>query len=261
MRVPAGTTSLSLPVSGDHSEIIVTAWLRTPDGRDIPVPLSDNGTHLTGAVPAAGIGATLFALDVDETGHLNTIQQHHFGEGASSQAVLAGTVHIGLPTLAGASWQDWGSSGARATVAGSTPHGGVPVHRAVDRRACRCVGASAADSGHGRSVHGRGGERRPAVARRRRERTDHGPGGGRRAAIPDGRRPFRGRRRRRARQRAGRARAGHRRRQRALACPGRPASWRRASPGRRTTSWPSSSGRTGSAHWPPIRSRSARLDC
>jgi hypothetical protein len=120
LRIPGGTTSLSLPVSGDHSEIIVSAWLRTPDGRDIAVPLSDNGTHLTGVVPAAGIGATLFALDVDETGHLNTIQQHHFGEGASSQAVLAGTVHIGLPTLAGASWQDWGSSGARATVAGST---------------------------------------------------------------------------------------------------------------------------------------------
>ena len=120
MRVPAGTTSLSLPVSGDHSEIIVTAWLRTPDGRDIPVPLSDGGTRLTGAVPAAAIGATLFALDVDETGHLNTIQQHHFGEGASSQAVLAGTVHIGMPTLTGASWQDWGSGGARVTIAGGT---------------------------------------------------------------------------------------------------------------------------------------------
>ena len=120
MHVPTGTTSLSLPVSGDHSQIIVTAWLRTADGRDIPVPLSDNGTHLTGAVPAAGIGATLFALDVDETGHLNTIQQHHFGEGASSQAVLAGTVKIGMPALGGASWQDWGSTGARVTIAGGT---------------------------------------------------------------------------------------------------------------------------------------------
>ena len=120
MHVPTGTTSLSLPVSGDHRQIIVTAWLRTPDGRDIPVQLSDNGTQLTGAVPAAGIGATLFALDVDETGHLNTIQQHHFGEGASSQAVLAGTVKIGMPALAGASWQDWGSTGARVTVAGGT---------------------------------------------------------------------------------------------------------------------------------------------
>jgi hypothetical protein len=118
--VPAGTTSLSLPVGGDHSQIIVTAWLRTPDGRDIPVPLADSGTRLTGAVPAAAAGSTLFALDVDESGHLNTIQQHHFGEGASSQAVLAGTVHLGLPALAGATWQGWGTSGAQATAAGGT---------------------------------------------------------------------------------------------------------------------------------------------
>jgi hypothetical protein len=120
MLVPTGTTSLSLPVSGDHSQIIVTAWMRTPDGRDIPVPLSDDGIHLTGTVPPAAAGATLFAFDVDESGHLNTIQQHHFGEGASSQAVLAGTVHLGIPSLAGASWQDWGSSGARATFVSGT---------------------------------------------------------------------------------------------------------------------------------------------
>jgi hypothetical protein len=120
MVVPAGTTSLAMPVSGDHDVIVVTAWLRTADGRDIPVPLTDNGTRLIGPVPAAASGSTLFSLDIDQTPHFNTIQQHHFGEGASSQSVLAGTVRLGVPAFADASWRDWGSTGARVTIGGNT---------------------------------------------------------------------------------------------------------------------------------------------
>lgn len=120
MTIPAGTTSLSFPVRGDHDLIVVVAWLRTPDGRDVPITLTDTGTRLTGTVPAAAAGATFFALDIDESPHFNTIQQHHVGEGASAQPVLAGAVHIGPPDLPGARWQDWGSGGARVTVSGDT---------------------------------------------------------------------------------------------------------------------------------------------
>ncbi len=117
MVLPAGTTQLTVPVSGDADLVVVTAWLRTPDGRDVGLELTQVGAALVAEVPATAEGATLFSLQLTETPHFNTIQQHHFGEGGNGTQVVTGTVHFGLPQVAGASWAGWGSDQAHAEAA------------------------------------------------------------------------------------------------------------------------------------------------
>ena len=120
MQVPPGTTSITMTAGGDTDLINIVAFLRTPDGRDISVPLASEGGRVSGPVPAAATGATLFALTIAETSDINTIAQHHFGEGGNSTAVVAGTIHLGTPQFAGASWDGWGSAAAQAKADGGT---------------------------------------------------------------------------------------------------------------------------------------------
>src|SRR5262249_2895800 len=95
MTVPSGTTRLTLPAGGDPDRIPIVASLRPPEGRAIRAPLAAGGGQVSGPVPASAAGATFFALTIAETSDVNTIAQHHFGEGGNSTAVVAGTVHLG----------------------------------------------------------------------------------------------------------------------------------------------------------------------
>jgi hypothetical protein len=68
---------------------------------------------LTAIVPPGLGDATLFALVLAENPHLNTLGQHHFGEGGNGTAVVAGTIGLGLPALPDGSWSGWGSAAAQ----------------------------------------------------------------------------------------------------------------------------------------------------
>jgi hypothetical protein len=131
--VPAGTTTISVPASGNLSDVEVTGWIRLPDGRDRPVGLAASppppdadpagpyaGTlngSLSAPLPAAG---RLFALTVGETSFAATRRQHHEGEGGTALPALEGTVTLGAPVYNGQStadtWAGWGSADATVTA-------------------------------------------------------------------------------------------------------------------------------------------------
>jgi hypothetical protein len=131
IAVPPGTTRFALPASGDTDLVVVTAWLRTPDGRDIGLELTPEGDELAATMPPAVAGETFYALGLSQTPHFNTIQQHHFGEGGNGTVVVTGTIHLGPPALPSAGpaagpdqaptagWAGWGSDQAKVQAAGS----------------------------------------------------------------------------------------------------------------------------------------------
>jgi hypothetical protein len=128
LAVPAGTDRIAFPVSGDLSQIQLTAWLRAADGRDASVPLTPGrGSVVAGPIPGKLTQPVkLFAVVVAQASDFTTIQQHHLGEGGTNTAILQTTITLGAPTFAGATgsgWAGWGSTDTGSTDTGSTDTG------------------------------------------------------------------------------------------------------------------------------------------
>lgn len=115
--VPAGARTLEFGVSGEFDLVVVTAWLRLADGRDLGLALRHDGGRLVAELPALAEPARLFALALAEDPTYATHHQHRIGEGKTVTAVLRGRL-----VLSGA-WDGWGSS--NATV--SATSGGLAI--------------------------------------------------------------------------------------------------------------------------------------
>jgi hypothetical protein len=122
--VPAGSTRITVPVTGDLSQVTLTAWLRSADGRDRGVLLDAAGGTASGAVPAnLAAPVRLFALALAQSSDYTTIQQHHLGEGGTNIQGLSGTLALGPPRFDGGGsdavpdWSGWGSTTAEVNAA------------------------------------------------------------------------------------------------------------------------------------------------
>jgi hypothetical protein len=126
--VPAGSTTIGLSFAStvdDLSQIrdgsvVVTTFLRLPDGRDEPVPMVVGDTLLTGQFPAAPAGTRMFALTVRESEFELTRRVHHEGEGDTSLPALVGTLALRSPVFDGApsgtDWAGWSADGTSVTA-------------------------------------------------------------------------------------------------------------------------------------------------
>ena len=134
IAVPAGTRTLALAASGDVADLDISAWLRLPDGRDLGVPLTFDGSRLTAGLsadptaatadPTADLsaGAVLFAFAISENEFALTRRLHRTGEGLNDAAALTGHLDVGAPPSG--DWTGWGSDGAPVRASGG--------HLAVD---------------------------------------------------------------------------------------------------------------------------------
>jgi hypothetical protein len=120
LPVPAAARTIAIPANGDLGDLDISAWLRRPDGRDIGVPLTVEGTRLVGELtePAAE-GTVLFAFTLGENSFALTRHMHRIGEGANDAEALTGRVTFGAVAapLAPPGWTGWGSDGATVTAA------------------------------------------------------------------------------------------------------------------------------------------------
>ncbi|MEN3305091.1 MAG: hypothetical protein V7603_1293, partial [Micromonosporaceae bacterium] len=121
--VPAGSTRIAVPATGDLAQVTLTAWLRSADGRDQSVPLRLSGGALSGSVPAnLTAPVRLFAVVLAQSSDYTTIQQHHLGEGGTGTQALSGHVTLGPARFDGGGsdavpdWSGWGSTAAEVRV-------------------------------------------------------------------------------------------------------------------------------------------------
>jgi hypothetical protein len=121
IEVPAGTTGLRIPVTGDLDPLTFDAVLRLSNGLDAPITLTRNGNEFTGQLPALTAPARLFAITFAEDADYATHHQHNIGEGTSTDvAVVRGAVRMApiefSPVPAETGWRDWGSAGAAVSA-------------------------------------------------------------------------------------------------------------------------------------------------
>jgi hypothetical protein len=118
-QLPA-SSALAIAASGLDPRTQVDLWVATPSGRQVVVPLRQNGTRLAGRLPAANGPLQVTAIGISETSAYSDREQHATGEGRTDQPNLRGTLTLGAVTADGspvrADWSAWTS--ARGTTSG-----------------------------------------------------------------------------------------------------------------------------------------------
>ncbi|HEY7010876.1 MAG TPA: hypothetical protein VH395_18130, partial [Jatrophihabitantaceae bacterium] len=118
-QLPESST-LAIAAGGLDPRTQVDLWVATPSGRQLRVPLRQDGTRLTGRLPAAGGPLHVTAIGVSETSAYSDREQHATGEGRTDQPNVRGTLTLGAVTADGApvhaDWSAWTS--ARGATSG-----------------------------------------------------------------------------------------------------------------------------------------------
>lgn len=122
IEVPAGTTALRIPVTGDLGPLTFDAVLRLSSGLDASITLTRTGNDFVATMPALTGTARLFALTFAESNDYATRHQHNIGEGTSTDVeVVHGSIRLGAvqfsPTAIETGWDNWGSAGATVDAA------------------------------------------------------------------------------------------------------------------------------------------------
>ena len=140
-EVPAGAREVVVRAEGMTSQIRLSLWLRTADGRSEQLRLTGKGPELRAAVPAGDGVRVLQALEVTESEIFGTYRQHGVGEGDTDRALASGTLRLSVPVVDGrplaTDWSGWGSDTAELGSAGRT----LPVtYQIEDRRVVLSAG-------------------------------------------------------------------------------------------------------------------------